>query len=77
MGDVDILTATSFKLLCDYKIIGTFQLNSIKELVGYNEHFQAQKVVVDSFSIYVNIFYLHCLLEGFWDFVFIMMFCIM
>lgn len=77
MGDVDILTTISFKLLCDYKIIGTFQLNSIKELVGYNEHFQAQKVVVDFFSIYVNIFYLHCLNKGFWDFVFIMMLSIM
>jgi hypothetical protein len=34
------------KLLGDLKVFGTFHLSSIGELVGYNEKFQPQEVVV-------------------------------
>jgi hypothetical protein len=34
------------KLLGDLKVFGTFHLNPIGELVGCNEKFQPQKVVV-------------------------------
>jgi hypothetical protein len=35
------------KLLGDLKVFGNIQLNSIGELVGYNEKFQPQEVVVE------------------------------
>jgi hypothetical protein len=34
------------EVLGDMKVFGTFHLNSIGELVGYNEKFQPQEVVV-------------------------------
>jgi hypothetical protein len=35
------------KLLGNLKVFGTFHLSSIGELVGYNEKFQPQEVVVE------------------------------
>ncbi len=35
------------KLLVNLKVFGTFHLNPIRELVGYNEKLQPQKVVVE------------------------------
>jgi hypothetical protein len=34
-------------LLGDLKVFGTFHLSPIRELVGYNEKFQPQEVVVE------------------------------
>jgi len=35
------------ELLGDLKVFGTFHLSPIGELVGYNERFQPQEVVVE------------------------------
>jgi hypothetical protein len=51
------------ELLGDLKVFVTFHLSSMEELVGYNEKFQPQKVVVNY--------------ERFWDFTFIEIFCIL
>jgi hypothetical protein len=38
------------KLLRDLKVFRTFHLSPIRELVGYNEKFQPQEVVVEVFK---------------------------
>jgi hypothetical protein len=38
------------ELLGDLKVFGTVHLSPIEELVGYNEKFQPQKVVVEVFK---------------------------
>jgi len=41
---------STIKLLRDLKVFRTFHLSPIRELVGYNEKFQPQEVVVEVFK---------------------------
>jgi hypothetical protein len=46
-GKIFQLKSVMIKLLVNLKVFGTFHLNPIRELVGYNEKLQPQKVVVE------------------------------
>ncbi len=47
MAKYFIEKVSMIELLGDLKVFGTFHLSPIGELVGYNERFQPQEVVVE------------------------------
>ncbi len=63
-----------FEFFRDLKVFGTFHLIPIRDLVGYNEKFQPQEVVAEVVKKVVENSFV---LELFWGYVFIEIFCIL